>query len=172
MSISQSSPEAEIGYHLHEASVLAYRYGFGDVLGYARSKEFIAAQILGHRISPTLEGADAFRDKDGIEIPLEYKSTVGEHCKGHYSGISVQETWPEQEQYLREEKIAKYPEHYYNRFESGVMVESWMMEGIDVYDLLLPKLKKSWDSRHNRKDPRLSANITWGDIQEYGTKVI
>jgi hypothetical protein len=74
---------------------------------------------------------------------------------------------------LYEEKLAKYPEHYYNRFEvgSGRMVESWKMKGTDVYDTLQPKLKKKFPDIHKKKDPRLSANITWTEIQKFGTKV-
>jgi hypothetical protein len=37
-----------------------------------------------------------------------------------------------QEKYLLKEKIAKYPEHYYNRFKNGKLVESWKMKGSDV----------------------------------------
>ena len=71
-----------------------------------------------------------------------------------------------------EEKIAKYPKHYYNRFEDGKLVESWMMKGMDVYNILLPKLKNKYLTVLEKKDPRLSASISWTEIKKFGTKVI
>jgi hypothetical protein len=169
MSLSQNAARSQIRHLLTEAATLAYEHGFGDILSYARSKEFIAAEALGHCIAETYAGADAFNQKGE---PVEYKSTTAKHCKGAYTGISVFETWEEQLRYLFEEKIAKYPEHYYNRFENGILVEVWKMKGIDVYKLLLPKLEKKFFSDTKSKDPRLDANITWTEIQKYGTKVI
>jgi len=142
--------------------------GWGDPFSYARAKEIFAAIVLGHRVAPTLSGADAFNQKNE---PVEYKSTTGKRCKGSYTGISVQKTWKEQDQYLFEEKLAKYPEHYYNRFEGGRLVESWKMAGRQVYDILRPKLKKKFPDVLKKKDPRLSANVTWTEIQKYGKKV-
>jgi len=84
----------------------------------------------------------------------------------------VQTTWEEQKRYLFEEKLAKYPEHYYNRFSEGKLVESWMMSGTDVYNILLPKLEGKFSTVLSKKDPRLSANITWSEIKQYGTKII
>jgi hypothetical protein len=141
----------------------------GDPFTAARAKEIYVASKLGHSVSKTLSGPDAYNQKGE---PVEYKSTTGKHPKGSYTGISKQPTWKEQERYLREEKIANYPEHYFNRFEDGMLVESWMMKGEDVYDILLPKLKKQFFSQSIRKDPRLSADITWTEIKKYGTKVI
>jgi len=46
------------------------------------------------------------------------------------------------------------------------------MNGQDVYNTLLPKLKKKFPDVLNKKDPRLSANITWAEIKALGTKVI
>lgn len=147
---------------------LCEEQGWGDPFSYARSKEIYAATVLGHTVADTFSGADAV-NQDGDEV--EYKSTIGKTCKGSYTGISVQETWQEQERYLFEEKLAKYPEHFYNRFEDGRLVESWKMSGIDVYDNLLPKLKKAYTTVLSKKDPRLSANITWAEIKKYGTLV-
>jgi len=70
-----------------------------------------------------------------------------------------------------EEKLAKYSEHYYNRFEDGKLAESWKMSGEDVFNLLLPKLKAKFPTVLTKKDPRLSANITWKEIQDKGTPV-
>ena len=67
--------------------------GVGDPFSYARSKEIITAIVLKHELSETLSGEDGI-DEVG---ECEYKSTEGESIKGKYTGISVQDTWEEQE---------------------------------------------------------------------------
>ena len=159
---------AEIAELLERAGSLALRSGLGDILSYARSKELMIAQKLGHKLAPRYSGGDAFNEA-GEEV--EYKSTTAKKCKGTYSGVSVQTDWPSQERYLREEKIGKYSEHYFNRFEDGKMVESWKVSGQDVFDILLPKFKKKFPTVLSKKDPRLSATVTWNEIQQYGEQV-
>ena len=144
--------------------------GWGDPFSYARGKEIAAAIRLGHTVAKTLSGADACNSSGD---PVEYKSTTGKKAKGSYTGISVQSTWKEQVKYLKEEKILPYKEHYYNRFDDqGILVESWRLSGKDVFRLLLPKIQKSFNNSRNRKDPRVSANITTGEIHKYGKQVI
>tara|TARA_Y100000593_G_scaffold87561_1_gene168186 strand:+ start:1841 stop:2335 length:495 start_codon:yes stop_codon:yes gene_type:complete len=143
--------------------------GWGDPFSYARSKEIYAATVLGHQVANTFSGGDAVNQG---KKEVEYKSTTDANPKGSYIGISVQSTWEKQDKYLREEKIAKYPEHYYNRFQEGKLVESWKMSGEDVYKTLSPKLKKQFPNVLKKKDPRLSANITWAEIKKFGKKVI
>ena len=163
------SPEQEYRMLYERMAQLCDQQGWGDPFSYARSKEIYAATVLGHQVSTTLSGADAFNQKGE---PIEYKSTIGKNCKGAYTGISVQPTWDEQERYLFEKKLAKYPEHYYNRFHEGRLVESWMMRGIDVFNTLLPKLESKYPDVLTKKDPRLSANITWTEIRAQGTRRI
>jgi len=148
---------------------LCERNNKGDPFSYARAKEIYAACVLGHQVAETLSGADAI-DNNGEEV--EYKSTIKETCRGAYTGISVQSSWEEQERYLREKKILKYPRHYYNRFQEGKLVESWMMDGKKVYDILLPKLKNKFPTVLQKKDPRLSASVTWGEIKKFGKRII
>jgi len=167
--IGQETPEEEYERLLGELAALCERQGWGDPLSYARSKEILAAIKLGHRVAPTLSGADAI-GPNGEEY--EYKSTIGKRCKGSYTGISVQPTWKEQEKYLIEEKIGKYPKHYYNRFEGGKLAEAYEMDVKDVLKILLPKLKRKHGTTLNNKDPRLSADVTWKEVEKYGTKVI
>ena len=162
------SPEQEYRKLYERMAEICEEQGWGDPFSYARSKEIYAATVLGHTVADTFSGADAFNQANQ---PVEYKSTIGKNCKGSYTGISVQETWEEQERYLFEEKVAKYPEHYYNRFENGKLVESWKMNGVIVHKRLLPKLKKAYATVLSKKDPRLSANITWAEIKEHGTLV-
>tara|TARA_Y100000593_G_scaffold94721_1_gene195390 strand:- start:1681 stop:2271 length:591 start_codon:yes stop_codon:yes gene_type:complete len=142
---------------------------WGDPNSYARGKEIYASIKLGHKISKSYSGADAY-NKDGH--PTEYKSTIAKNCKGSYTGISVQPTWEEQVRYLKEDKILKYLEHYFNRFEGGKLVESWLLTGKQVYDVLLPKLKKKYSNVLNLKDPRLSADVSWGEIKKHGKQII
>ena len=151
-----------------ELSDICKQQGWGSPHCYARGKEIYAALSLGHNVASKLSGADAY-DSNGNE--LEYKSTIQENCQGAYTGISVKSTWKQQVKYLKDEKILKYPWHYYNRFDGGKLVESWKMSGQDVYNILLPKIKKSFLSKKPKADPRLSANITWKEIQKHGTKI-
>ena len=150
---------------------LCEQQGWGDPFSYARSKEILATIKLGH----TLPGPNVFAGADAINEkgqPVEYKSTISKNCKGSYTGVSVQKTWEEQQKYLITKKIGIYPEHYYNRFEDGRLVESWKLSGKDVLSILLPKIHKQFHSDSKRKDPRLRANITWREIQKYGKQVI
>ena len=122
-----------------------------------------------------MPGPNVYAGADGINEygqPVEYKSTTGKNCKGSYTGISVQRNWREQEKYLITEKIGKYPEHYYNRFQDGELVESWKMSGARVLDILLPKLALKFDTVKDQKDPRLAATVTWREIQQYGEQVL
>jgi len=151
-----------------ELSQFSEMCGFGDPMSYARGREIQMAGALGHRISDTLSGADGIRP-DGLLV--EYKSTVGKHINGAYNGISVQGTWAEQLTYLKNEKIAKYPFHYFARFLDGEIVEMWEMPGNVVLRLLLPKLEKKYNRVRKLKDPRLGATITKAEINKYGTRL-
>ena len=112
--------------------------GWGDPFSYARAKEIDIAIQLGHKVSDTLSGADGY-DEDG---GCEYKSTIGKNINGTYNGISVQPTWSEQVEYLKNEKIGKYKNHYIARFDKGNIVEVWKLDGKTVLNILLPKLEK------------------------------
>ena len=150
---------------------LCQENNWGDPFSYARAKEIYATCVLGHK----MPGPNIFAGADGINEkgqPVEYKSTTGKKCQGSYTGISVQKNWQQQEKYLVTEKIAKYPEHYYNRFEDGILAESWKMSGKKVLDILLPKLAKKFSTVKNQKDPRLAATVTWSEIKEHGEQVI
>lgn len=167
--MSKLTPEQEYIKLYQKMAELCAQKGWGDPHSYARSKEIYAAAALGHKVAPTLSGADAI-GPNGDEY--EYKSTTAAKVKGSYTGISVQTTWDEQEKYLREEKILKYPKHFFNRFDGGKLVESWSLTGQQVYDILLPKLEKKYPTVLNKKDPRLSANVTNTEIKKYGKRII
>ena len=159
----------EIINSLVKAQTLADELGIGDIYNYSRPKEMIMASALNHKMAKTFAGPDG-EEQDGKEA--EYKSTISESIKATYNGISVQETWEEQEIYLKTKKIGRYPFHYFARFESGIKIaEMWRMSSDDVLKVLLPKLKTQFFSKGKRKDPRLGASINEKEIIEYGTKM-
>ena len=162
------TPEEKYRHLYKELANLCEKQGWGDPFSYARSKEILAALILGHSVAETFSGADAF---DDLGRPCEYKSTTGKTCKGSYTGVSVQENWEKQEKYLAEKKIKPY-RHFYNRFEDGKMVESWTIPGEIVHELLLPKFERKFPTVLNNADPRLSATISWTEIKKHGSRVV
>ena len=155
-------------WHRAQSYLICERNGWGDPQNYARGKEIDASLILGHMVSKEYSGSDA-SDEHNDEV--EYKSTTGKNCQGAYTGISNKQTWEGMEEYLINEKILKYKWHFYNRYRKGRMVESWKMSGEDVHRILLPKLKKSWETRFTRADSRTGANMSWKEIKKHGTKV-
>ena len=165
------TPEQKFQQLFEEMYQLCEEQGWGDPFSYARSREIHLAGILEHKVAETYSGADAY-DKNGK--PVEYKSTIANSINGTYNGISVQDTWEEQERYLIEEKLGKYSNHYIARYEGGKVVEVWKLTGNDVLMILLPKLKKDWERKiqGKHKDPRLSGNLTKKEIYQYGTQLV
>jgi hypothetical protein len=164
------TPEQKFQELFEQMYELCNQQGWGDPFSYARSREIHLAGLLGHTVADTYSGADAI-DGDG---ECEYKSTIAKSINGTYNGISVQDTWEEQERYLIEDKIGKYSNHYIARYEDSKVVEVWKLSGDVVLGILLPKLKKDWERKinGNHKDPRLSGNITKKEIYALGTCII
>lgn len=150
------------------AKLCATEEGVGDPFSYGRAKEIYIAIVLDHQISNTLLGADGI-DKDG---ECEYKSTTGERIKATYNGVMRQPTWEEQLKYLQEVKLGKYENHYFARFDECGIVELWHMKKDTVLEILVPKFEKQYPTCMNNKDPRLGANLTTGDIRNYGVQLI
>ena len=163
------TPEQKYRKLYNRMAKLCATQQWGDPFSYARSKEIMAAIELGHKVAPTLSGADAI-GSNGEEY--EYKSTTGKKVKGSYTGISVQSTWADQVKYPQQNKILKYPMHFFNRFENGELVESWSLTGQQVYDILLPKLEKKYPTVLQKKDPRLSADVTNTEIKKCGKRIL
>jgi hypothetical protein len=164
------TPEQKFQQLFEEMYQLCEQQGWGDPFSYARSREIHLASILGHKIAETYSGADAVDEKG----ECEYKSTIANIINGTYNGISVQDTWEEQERYLIKEKLGKYFNHYIARYDGGKVVEVWKLTGDDVLMILLPKLKKDWERKiHGKyKDPRLSGILTKKEIYQYGTQIV
>jgi len=163
--------EAQFRKLYEEMFDLCEENGWGDPFSYARSKEIHMAGLLGHKVSDTLSGADGY-DEDG---GCEYKSTIAPRINATYNAISVQPTWRKQLNYLRNQKIAKYKNHYHARYEGGKVVELWKLSGEDVLKLLTPKLKRAYDRMSNgskNKDPRLGASLSMTEITTHGERLI
>jgi len=144
---------------------------YGDPFSYARSREILMAIKLGHKVAPTLSGADGF----DLEGACEYKSTIAKSINATYNGISVFDTWEEQVEYLEKEKIKKYKNHYFARFTTDLtnpIAEIWRMDGSVVFDLLLPKLKNKYLKENRGKDPRLGASLSKKQIHEYSERIL
>jgi hypothetical protein len=164
------TPEQRFQELFEEMYALCEQNGWGDPFSYARSREIHLACILGHRVADTYSGADAF-DEDG---EAEYKSTIAKQINGTYNGVSVQETWEDQEDYLINEKLGKYSNHYIARYDGGKIAEVWKLSSDSVLQILLPKLKKDWHRKISgkHKDPRLSGSITHKEIMEFGERIV
>tara|TARA_B100001564_G_scaffold230100_1_gene194163 strand:- start:599 stop:1093 length:495 start_codon:yes stop_codon:yes gene_type:complete len=147
---------------------LCEEQGWGDPFSYARSREIYMAGLLGHKVADDYAGEDAI-DEDG---GCEYKSTIGKKVNGTYNGISVQDTWEDQARYIIEEKIGKYENHYYARFDGGRVAEVWKLDANNVLQILLPKIKKQFEEgTSHKKDPRIGVSISTKQIKEYGTRI-
>lgn len=166
--MTTQTPEQRFQQLFEEMYALCDEQGWGDPFSYARSREIHLAGVLGHKVADTYSGADAF-DEDGA---CEYKSTIGDKLTATYNGISVQNSQEEQERYLIEDKIGKYKNHYFGRYSNGKIVEVWKMDCNDVLSILLPQLKKKFNTVKNRKDPRLGYTIPNKMIKQYATRLI
>ena len=165
------TPEQRFVELYEEMGQLAETEGWGEVFSYARSRELRIAFALGHTLHDEFSGADGI-DQNGN--PCEYKSTTGPKVQGAYSGISVQPSWAEQVEYLKNDKLAKYPFHFFARFKGAKLQEIWKVSGEDVYKTLLPKLENQYHQRKHKttKDPRLSATLTTKEIKMLGEQVL
>lgn len=142
------------------------KFSMGNPLVPGRLQEIIMAHKLGHRISETVYGADAY-DERGV---CEYKSTIDRNISGTYSSISKQLTWEDQEAY-HQKKFGDM-NHYIGRFDDGLLVEVWKLDGNKVIDIITPSLYKQYTSTKHRKDPRLGTSLCKRDIYKYGERVL
>lgn len=163
------TPEQKFQRLFEEMYNLCQEQSWGDPFSYARSREIHMAGVLGHQIADTYSGADA-TDEDG---GAEYKSTIAKSINGTYNGISVQDTWEEQERYIIEDKIGKYANHYYARYDGGKIAEIWKLDAQTVLNILLPKIKKQYPNKKKgfSKDPRIGVTISNKEIKSNGTKI-
>ena len=171
MTDTDTSAETKFSQLFDELYKLCDENNWGDPFSYARAREINLANLLGHKISSTLSGADGYQEVDGKLVPVEYKSTISKKIKADYNGISVQDTWENMGEYIRNEKIGKYPFHYYSRYEGSKIVEVYRLTGEQVINIGLPKLKKQFENTKKKKDPRASFAITTKEIKEFGIQI-
>ena len=164
------NPVERFGELFKEMYQLCDEQGWGDPFSYARSREIHLAGILGHRVADDYSGADAYDEIGGCE----YKSTIGKNINATYNGISVQDTWEEQERYLVEDKIGKYRNHYYSRYEGAEVKEIWKLHCEDVLNIVIPKAKKQYPKKRsgNAKDPRIGVTISKRQIYSVGDRIL
>ena len=141
-----------------------------DPFSYARAREINMAATFGPTIADTYSGADAYDNQGNW---LEYKSTIAEIINATYNGISVQDSWEEQERYIIEDKIGKYQNHYYARYDGGKVAEIWKLDCNSVLSILLPKIKKQFEAgTKHKKDPRIGVSVTTKEIKENGERIM
>jgi len=116
----------------------------------------------------------ALCEDNGWGDPFSYARSRANSINATYNGISVQDTWEEQERYLIEDKIGKYKNHYYARYEGGKIVEVWRLDCDDVLNIVLPKAKKQYPKKKNgnAKDPRIGVTISKKEIYAIGTCIL
>ena len=74
--------------------------------------------------------------------------------------------------YIIEDKIGKYENHYYARFDGGRVAEVWKLDANNVLKILLPKIKKQFDEgTSHKKDPRIGVSIGQKEIESYGQRI-
>ena len=146
-----------------------------DWTSYARIREIILAAELGHEVAETYSEEDAVNQK-GQKV--EYKTTIQNNVQGAYTGISVKNTWEEQLNYLKEEKIGCYPEHYFAKFtKGGKIAEVYVLNGEDVLQLIIPPIKRKFERGGYTKkgtvlaDQRLAHTIGKTNILKYGKRI-
>ena len=162
------TPQQEFSDLFERMYELCNQNNWGDPFSYARSREIHLANKLNHKISDTYSGADAI-DEDG---ECEYKTTIGKNISATYNGISVKSTWDEQLKYLEEQKICKYKNHYFARYEGSKIVEVYKMNCSKVIEGLLPNLKIQFHKEKKGADPRLGYTLTKNYIVNNSIKII
>ena len=144
--------------------------GWGDPFNYSRSREIHMAGKLGHQIADDYSGADGY-DEDG---GCEYKSTIADSINATYNGISVQDTWEDQVDYLKDHKIGCYSNHYHARYRDGKIVECYKLKADDIMNIALNKLHHQFYKKkiNPGKDPRLGFTVNRSEIRRYGERII
>ena len=159
----------EFKHHVNCISDISDTLGFGDPFSYNRMREILMAIELGHDVSTVYAGGDAV-DENGEEV--EYKSTIQKKLTAQYTGVSVYDDWYEQLSYLKNEKIGGYKYHYIALFVGHNKIKAiYRLTGEQVINFTEEAFKESWENRHRRKDPRLSATLSEDQILT-GKKII
>ena len=70
-------------------------------------------------------------------------------------------------------KIGKYENHYYARYNGGKIAEVWRLRAKDVLSLIMPKIKKQYAKKQKGfgQDPRIGVSIPMRDIITHGERI-
>ena len=155
--------------------------GFGNPFNYYRAFEFIQARVLGYILEPVGGGSDG--RKPDSEETAEFKGTEykGMNKKGtkelshhvSYNGTSRFGTIEEQEEYCKK-KVMRDRFHYWTLFdyENGKLIKTFKISASNVWKVLWPKWKKSFETGANKKDPRIGASISTNLLKSEEYEVI
>ena len=147
---------------------LAYKYNQKDVWHGGRGKEYYISYILNHAVGEEYTGADAY-DKLGA---CEYKTTSTNHKSPKFRyNFNKLPTWKEQMEYLENEKILPYKNHYMIFFDvTGTVSEVWKLKAEVVLELLLKTIKSQY-LLHKDSEKVIDVALTPTQVREYGEKV-
>ena len=136
-------------------------------------REVIASIQTGCIARKEKSGPDCYYMEGAQQQPAERKSTISNNIKGAYTGQSNKNTWNEQVEYTKR-KVKDMKRHYFDRFcaKTGKLEESWYLTGDQVYDIVLPQLRKDYFDPKPKADPRLKASVCMTEIKQNGIKVI
>ena len=87
---AEATPEERFAELFENMYELCIENEWGDPFSYARSREIHMANILGHRVAPTLSGADAYEDNEtGKKKPVyrwNYEDLTEDIYQAHLEG--------------------------------------------------------------------------------------
>ena len=155
--------------------------GFGNPFNYNRAFEFIQAYVLGYILEPVGGGSDGRKpDSDdtaefkGTEYKgMNKKGTIERSHSVSYNGTSRMNTLEEQEEYCKK-KVMRDRFHYWTLFDykNGKLVKTFKIPAANVWKVLWPKWKNSFETGANKKDPRIGASISTNLLESGEYEVI
>jgi len=162
--------EKQFAKKYEELVQLAQLMEVGDPFGPGRAREIILAGILGHKIGDTLHGIDAqsFCGKK----TYEYKTSLSTTYLTPRYDVSWCDTWENQVEYLKLNKIANHEFHFFASFTIfGEVTAIYKMSGEKVLELLLPKLQRKFYAPKKRSGV-LYASLSEKDLRKHAEKIL
>jgi len=144
----------------------------GNPFNYNRFLEFVQAQELGYKLLPVGGGSDGINEKGET---AEFKATPAKENKSErsysftYNGTTLIPTLKEQEIYCYK-KIMRDKFHYWTIYDpiEGNLMKTIKLKNEDVWKILWPKWKRSWEKSAHRGDPRIGASISIYELNKAG----
>lgn len=162
--------EKEFAKKYAELVQLAHLMDVGDPFGAGRAREIILSGILEHKIGDKLHGIDA--QSFCATKTYEYKTWLDSCYPTARYDVSWCDTWENQVEYLKHNKIANHEFHFFASFTVfGEVTAIYKMSGEKVLELLLPKLQRKFYAPKKRSGV-LYASLTQKDLREHAEKII